>query len=252
MGSNTDVFARARKLVDDAERAVAGRTEPWRCGTAFFNDAYPVKYALNFLRVDRPCDATAAEMAAEADRVQKDLSHRRINGFAEVEGLAEDFRGLGWDVVKLLFMGHDGTVRHRSSCTVDAVPFETVRQAMIEWTASEENNPTEVAVQLADSRTALIEAIDVTFYAAYIDGRIAGWCEAYLLGDVAQVENVVTLPNFRNRGAASAVVDRALDDAYGRGATFAFLIADYDDWPKDLYERLGFSAIGRMWEFTRT
>jgi hypothetical protein len=37
--------------------------------------------------------------------------------------------------------------------------------------------------------------------------------------------------------------------AYGHGLTF--ITADADDWPKDLYARLGYDAIGGSWLFHR-
>ena len=30
-----------------------------------------------------------------------------------------------------------------------------------------------------------------------------------------------------------------------------FLVADDDDWPKEMYARVGFEGIGRRFEFTR-
>ncbi|CAN5468246.1 hypothetical protein BH18ACT16_BH18ACT16_14020 [soil metagenome] len=37
----------------------------------------------------------------------------------------------------------------------------------------------------------------------------------------------------------------ALDVALSEGHDFVFLIADDDDWPKELYTKLGFDSIGR-------
>ena len=31
------------------------------------------------------------------------------------------------------------------------------------------------------------------------------------------------------------------------GTELVFIVADDDDWPKDLYGRLGFEPIGRAW-----
>jgi hypothetical protein len=30
-----------------------------------------------------------------------------------------------------------------------------------------------------------------------------------------------------------------------------FLLAEAEDWPKELYRKLGFEEIGRVWDFTR-
>jgi hypothetical protein len=44
-------------------------------------------------------------------------------------------------------------------------------------------------------------------------------------------------------------VTRALDASREAGHDVTFLIADRDDWPKELYAKLGFDEIGRIWEF---
>ena len=55
----------------------------------------------------------------------------------------------------------------------------------------------------------------------------------------------MTLSEHRGKGLASAVVLRAAAAAREAGADFVFLVADSDDWPQKLYERLGFDPIGR-------
>jgi predicted GNAT family acetyltransferase len=89
------------------------------------------------------------------------------------------------------------------------------------------------------------EAIGARFYAAYDSGEIAATCELYSDGSTAQIEAVITLEQHRNKGLGSAVVLAALDVAQSEGHDFVFLIADDDDWPKELYAKLGFDPIGR-------
>jgi predicted GNAT family acetyltransferase len=76
-------------------------------------------------------------------------------------------------------------------------------------------------------------------------------CELYTIDTVAQIEDVNTLEEFRGRGLASAVVLAAARRAEERGCDVVFLIADDDDWPKDLYARLGFEPVSRTWSFVR-
>jgi ribosomal protein S18 acetylase RimI-like enzyme len=80
---------------------------------------------------------------------------------------------------------------------------------------------------------------------------LAGACQLYLLDDVAQIESVVTLEQFRGLGVARSVVLRAVREARKAGADLVFLIADLNDWPHRLYGRLGFDEVGRGWSFTR-
>ena len=42
------------------------------------------------------------------------------------------------------------------------------------------------------------------------------------------------------------MVSAAVDAAVAAGHELVFLVADADDWPRDLYAKLGFREIGRV------
>ena len=92
---------------------------------------------------------------------------------------------------------------------------------------------------------------DTKFFAARVDGVIASYCELYSHGGVGQIEAVGTLDEFRNRGLARATVSRALAASREAGNDLTFLMAREDDWPKELYRKLGFDEVGRAYEFVR-
>lgn len=60
---------------------------------------------------------------------------------------------------------------------------------------------------------------------------------------VGVVEDLFTLPEFRRRGIATALIAHAVDDARKRGANEVLIGADPDDHPKRQYERLGFYPV---------
>jgi predicted GNAT family acetyltransferase len=70
-------------------------------------------------------------------------------------------------------------------------------------------------------------------------------------GTTAQIEGVYTLADARGRGHARTVVTHALRVAQEHGHTVIFLVADADGTVRQLYERLGFDAIGRRLEVWR-
>lgn len=70
-------------------------------------------------------------------------------------------------------------------------------------------------------------------------------------GDVGWVEDVYTLPDARRKGYARLLVSRAIDLARSGGHDVTFIIADDNDWPKHLYEELGFQPAWRAWTFHR-
>jgi predicted GNAT family acetyltransferase len=62
---------------------------------------------------------------------------------------------------------------------------------------------------------------------------------------------VVTAGPYRQRGYARAVVSAATRASLEHGNEITFLVADDEDWPKELYAKLGYEPIGRRYEFTR-
>ena len=68
---------------------------------------------------------------------------------------------------------------------------------------------------------------------------------------VAQVEDVVVLEGHRGAGLGRLVTTAALRAGLECEPELMFIVADDDDWPKDLYGRLGFEAAGRTRMFHR-
>jgi len=89
------------------------------------------------------------------------------------------------------------------------------------------------------------------FVVADFEGTPAAYATLYSDGTVAQVEDVSTQPRARGHGLARAVVQHAIDLARAEGHELIFLVADADDWPRELYARLGFDPVGHCWALVR-
>jgi hypothetical protein len=79
------------------------REEPFRYGTALFDDRLPRRWDSNYLLVERvPQDVGAEELAEETERIQgpAGLRHRKLEVRDEAAGarLEPQFRRLGWTV----------------------------------------------------------------------------------------------------------------------------------------------------------
>jgi GNAT superfamily N-acetyltransferase len=234
--------------------ATSTRVETSVYGTAFFNDDFPGRWDGNFLQVERPLDATAEQLIAETDRLFEGFAHREIVILDESAGsrLAASFGRDGWEVDRLVFMMQRREADRASSAAVEECAFEEIRPLTVEVNLHSHGTTTlESAEMLADFRGTLVDALNARFFAVRIDGELAGSCELYVHSDVAEIEDVHTLPRFRGRGVARAVVGRAVLEARGRGADLVFLFADDADWPKELYAKLGFDPVGRFWQFTK-
>jgi ribosomal protein S18 acetylase RimI-like enzyme len=88
-------------------------------------------------------------------------------------------------------------------------------------------------------------------FAAEVDGKLVAHTELYSEDGVGQVENVYTLADYRGRGLARSLVLRGVEESHAAGNDLTFLVADADDWPQRLYEKLGFETVGRYARFLR-
>jgi GNAT superfamily N-acetyltransferase len=247
---------RALAFEEALRERCAERIVPFRFGRALFNDTYRIVWELNLLRVDRPKGATVDALAAEAERLhgERGHSHRRVSVLDESAGerLAAGFAALDWQVEHLVFMAYRGAGQRRTHADVEEVEAGRLRPlreaiALTEpWADSEE-----VARTVVASGRLFAAAGRARHFAVLVDGEPVSAAELYSDGRTAQVEDVVTLPEHRGRGLASAVVVRAVDEALAAGHDFVFLSTDDDDWPKELYARLGFAPLGRKWAFLR-
>jgi GNAT superfamily N-acetyltransferase len=237
----------------------AERIVPFRFGRALFNDTLPLVWDLNVLRVDRPAGATAEALAAEADRLQGEAghNHRRVAVNDEGAGdlLAERFRSLGWRVDRFLVMCWRGAGERVAEAAtpveeVDAAALRPLREAIVRaepWGKSEE-----VTRMVVDSAQLVGRVGNARHFGVRANGEVASAADLYSDGRTAQVEDVATSPEHRGRGYATAVVLRAVEEALATGHDFVFLVADAEDWPKELYVRLGFAPLGHTWTYLRT
>ncbi|MGZ4131290.1 MAG: GNAT family N-acetyltransferase [Actinomycetota bacterium] len=237
---------------------VSTRMVPFAWGTAYLNDGYRARWDSNLLWVERP-GAQADALAAEAERVLggAGLAHReiRIDDDAFGDAIEGDLRRSGYGADRLVVMALRRAPDHRPEN--DRVPAEEVELSVLrpalETVLRREpyGESEEVVRMLADFRGELARHAGARFFCARVDAEIASMCELYVDGAIAQVEDVNTLEEFRNRGLARAVVRTAVDEARRGGAELVFLHALDADWPKHLYGTLGFDPIGHVWSFVR-
>ena len=227
---------------------------PW--GTAFFNDDFPMKYDANMALFDRPLGgSTLSDVDAEIERLYGTFRHREIEVKSEPDAdrLAMGLAERGYAVERLLVMAQRRAPDRPASIDATEEADEVLTRPLhMEITRREPwGKAPGIAEAMADHRAHLVKSIGARVFTQRIDGQLAGSCELYLQGDVAQVEDVGTLEEFRGRGVARNVVLRAVREARAAGASLIFLFADTDDWPKHLYDRLGFDDIGHSRLFTR-
>lgn len=228
--------------------------EPFRWGTAHLTPELPDVWDANFLRVDRIEGLSAEGLIAESERVMggRGFTHRSVLVDDETvgKGIAGGFQAAGWDVNRMVFMIHDGDTRPLSTVPVDEVVEAVHTAAKAEFDRRHPDIATDdVISQMRRLAHRVSEATDRRCFAAYSDDQIASVCELYSDGVTAQIEDVATLDEHRNKGLAKAVVLRALHEAHAWGHETIFLVADDESWPKQFYGKVGFEEAGRTYQF---
>lgn len=252
-----DVLQRIIRFEREVEMAGSENLEsPF--GVAVLEPELPRRHDSNYLLAERvPLGAGAQELAAEADRLLggAGLAHRAVFTFDEALGtrLEPEFRELGWNVRRHIWMAQLREPERSADLSIveevdqaELRPGRTAEILRYPWGTEE------VAKQLLDAKLLVAERATTRFFGVRVDGEIVSWADLYVAQGVGQVEDVATREQHRGKGYATAVVLRAAAEARADGADLVFLVADEDDWPKELYKRLGFDTLGRLTKFFLT
>ena len=232
------------------QRAAADRTIETANGTAVVSDSVPDVYDANYLAVEEPT-VGAAELAGESEAALETSHHVRVIVEEGTAGLADDFAALGFDRATHLVLEHTAAPDRRvDTSSIREVVLDDLMALRTETTLREPWGDPDIADQLNAAKRLVAGAVPTRFFAAVVDGEIAGWCELRRDDGVAQIEDVEVLERYRGRGLGRAVVQHALDEGLQAG-DLVFLEALADDWPRELYAKLGFTVVGRRDVYTR-
>jgi GNAT superfamily N-acetyltransferase len=249
----TDELARVHRFEREIELAGTERVDS-PLGLGVLTPELPRRHDSNYVFLERA--ANAQEAIAEADRILGGAgrSHRVILTFDEglADRLSPEFQALGWLIQRHVFMvQRREPEKHGDTSIVREVGESALRPGRTREIVAQPWGTPELAVQLLDAKVMLADRAETRFFGVEVDGEIVAWSDLYLAQGVGQVEDVATASEHRGKGYASAVVLRAVGEARRAGADLVFLVADDYDWPKELYARLGFDPIGRIYKFIR-
>jgi ribosomal protein S18 acetylase RimI-like enzyme len=213
---------RIRAFQRDLSERLAERRERSALGEGLFVDSLPSVYDLNYLLADR---GDADEIRDEVERLMQPFLHRKAVAYHDVD--------LGWPrqvhIVMALARTPDRLV---DTSHVRPVAFEAIAPLRLGEGESE---------QLTHAQGRLPRVIATAWLAAFDGDALAAWCHVHTQDGITQIEDVNTLEAFRGRGHGRAVVQRALEGVEG----LVFLEALEDDWPRELYAKLGFGVVDR-------
>lgn len=232
-------------------------------GWVVLHPELPNVHTLNMvvLRAPLPPRFDAPALHALADRWLGHLGHRfvRVEDSAAAARLSPVLLAGGWEQRRTVFMVlrtapseafTDPRAREISEAELDAVALANFEH----YDYGSDASPN-LAHQLVAAQRALRAGTAARRFGAGEGGDLQSMCTLFLHPDVggvrmAMVEEVGTLPAYRGRGLAKAVVSAALAAAGEWGAELITVPADADDWPQLLYAKLGFEPVGSETEFT--
>ena len=227
-----------------------------------FDSDWPASHMSNRVLVDAalPLDVDAAAVLAFVDEVfaGRCLDHRKVDVLDDIVGqrLAPGLADAGYEASPVLVMVAGPTAVRTPGVVVVETVDEGAVASLVEkgWWLEAPDFSAETVRQLVGRRAAAERAGTLTRLAVRdpATGALVAKTDLLLRGQLAEVDDVLTLPDHRGRGYASALVLDAVDRARSAGVELIYLQAAEDDWPQHLYTRLGFETFGRIHEHSLT
>jgi ribosomal protein S18 acetylase RimI-like enzyme len=257
-GQGARALLRVHDFLRRAATAASTATHRFAFGTAYFHDGLPHVWDRNFLLVEpgcEPVDALALESVADGLQGGAGLLHRKVVFEEEsvAARLAPALVSRGWTEQRLSILVHGGAAPKAAHAEEAAEVDRKSLEAAVEKLLRGEpyGGDDEIVHELVQADLALARAIDQRCFAKLVDGEVVSLCRLYSDGELAQIEDVATLPERRRRGHARAVVSKAVAEGVP-AHDLTFILAVDGRWVKRWYERLGFEEVGRRYELTRS
>lgn len=244
-------YARALDF-ERAMRIASGLAWPIPRGLLIADPAHPLVWDVNTLWLDDVGDAAADELVREAHRLQAPagLAHRSVAVVDEDDWsrLAPGFSDAGYMQQVNAVMVHRGVppAAPAEDVDTDADPA-LVAPAAAAYIAGEPfGADRDAASQVLSHVLRRPGGVEERWCTISRDGAVVAYARLWQAADVAQVEDVVVLEPWRRQGLGRAVVAAATRAALELSPELLFIVADDDDWPKDLYASLGYEPVGRL------
>jgi predicted GNAT family acetyltransferase len=163
--------------------------------------------------------------------------------------LWDDFAALSWRRARHVAMVHRGATQSESRHPVREVESRHLRGARVR--AFEEDLGSVASEQVAMSLELIASVVTSRAFTVEVDGEPVSWAVLYEETGIGEIDDVVTAGEHRRRGYGRAVVEAATRASLDSGNEITFLIADDEDWPKEMYARMGYETVDTRYEYTR-
>lgn len=248
-------YLRARAFEQRRLHSSATEVAELGWGRAFLNTELASVFDLNHVLVTGPDVPPIAAVVDVTDEILggAGMRHRKLlveeGVLSETAGTELASRGFrhGANVVMAKRRPFDRVV---DTDGVEEVGLERFLPLQEEFIRGEPWATSDAVVEAILGVARLVAATGARFFATAVDGTLVSGAHLYPGDGIAQIEEVITLEPYRRRGLARRVVTHVTRLMIEDGHGLVFLTADAKDWPRQLYTRLGYDAIGRYHDFT--
>jgi ribosomal protein S18 acetylase RimI-like enzyme len=242
----------------DRERRIAEQVTEHAWGRAFLSPAVPLVWDANWVLIEQTGMAVDEIVAAANQSIgSAGMRHRTVVAKEPEDGrrLVPEFESRGWGIEPGLRMvvrrapdrESEIGVAERRMDEIAELRAELIRKQLAEIGVNDQD----VTEQLLEWERRIGVCDGDRWFIAPADGEPSSACRLLARDGIGQVEDVGTLPEARGRGLARAVTLAAVKASEKDGNELTFLAAAADDWPRLLYEKLGFDEMGCLYAFRR-
>lgn len=86
----------------------------------------------------------------------------------------------------------------------------------------------------------------LNYIGAYLDDKLVGACYYFAADRAACLDGLLVDTDYRGKYIATTIIDEVVKRTQGN---ILFLHADADDTPKEMYEKMGFDVVNRVYEY---
>ena len=195
------------------------RLQRFEFGVAYLDEEYRQRYFSNFLLADKRLNDASAEALIEAgERIlgEAGYEHRLIILRDErwAERFAPAFQALGFSTSREVTMTHRRDPDRDANLPVEEVPFAVVRSLIQEMYREDPDLPEDIALLFAEQHGKYERVAGARFFAARVDGRLAGSCELYQGGTTHRSS---TLARSSSSAAAGSLARSSSEPSRRRG-----------------------------------
>ena len=91
----------------------------------------------------------------------------------------------------------------------------------------------------------------LTYLGAYLGGKLVGDCYIFASDGYVCMDGLLVDEDFRHQYIAMTLMKHIAEKAQERGEIL-YLHADSEDTPKELYAKMGFQAVDKLYEYLCT